>query len=139
MNIAKWILCWFLTLLAFEMVKAKNEDSSEKDVAYYEQKHLDPGRYYAQLQAKKSKKRKKTNRRKGQNNGFDLAGSESSSKKSSGSNKLRYTFLQAEDPPTSGSSGTKCHTPSGGLGAFQFLNFAMAAGTLAGNLISNAK
>ena len=93
---------------------------------------LDPGRFYAKSQVKSRKKFKKRRR---QNNrlssAHDLAGSYSHNKKS----RLNYAFLQPQDPPQV--DVDSCSTP-GTISAFQFMNFAIAAATLAGNLVANA-
>ena len=95
---------------------------------YWETTNSDPGQYYAKSQLRAQKKRKKNE---------DLRGSSSSSKKKS--SKLKYAFLQ----PESSNKGIKeegetCKPQSGVFNAFTFMNFALAAATLAGNLVANS-
>ena len=86
---------------------------------------LDPGRYYAKSQAKTRRRLKNRTRHNFSNNELPGSFSNSKNKKSS----LKYAFLQPqyvaeEDIDT-------CKTP-GSISAFQFMNFALAAATLAG-------
>ena len=83
----------------------------------------DPGAYYAKSQVK-SRRRLKNRQNRFKSDG-DLSGSYSSKKKS----KLKYAFLQPQEPPQVDIDS--CKTP-GTISSFQFMNFAMAAATLAG-------
>ena len=94
---------------------------------YWETTNSDPGQYYAKSQLR-AKNRQKSS---------DLRASASSKKKKS--SKLKYAFLQ----PESSNKGIKeegetCKTPNGVFNAFTFMNFALAAATLAGNLVANS-
>ena len=84
----------------------------------------DPGVYYAKGQVE-SRRRLKNNKSDRVKFHEDLAGSYSSKKKS----KLKYAFLQPQEPPQVDIDS--CKTP-GTISAFQFMNFALAAATLAG-------
>ena len=95
---------------------------------YWETTNSDPGQYYAKSQLRAQNRKK---------NG-DLRGSASGTKKKKTS-KLKYAFLQ----PESSNKGIKeegetCKTPNGIFNAFTFMNFALAAATLAGNLVANS-
>jgi len=89
---------------------------------------LDPAVYYGRVTSKK--KFKNTNNINRKNTEETLSGSLSQSTKK---NNLRYAFLQPETPPDGGGSET-CRPPSG-IGAFTFMNFALAAISLAANLV----
>merc|ERR1712109_152340 len=93
--------------------------------------YTDPGIYYAKSNQKKQRKRLKNKRKRI----GDLRGSASST--SSKTSKLKYAFLQPEDSSTITKSGQECHEPNGVFNAFTFMNFALAAATLAGNLVAN--
>ena len=115
--------------------KRSGRDEGELETVEENPILLDPGRYYAKSQQVKSRKKFKKRRR--QNNRLnsaanDLLGSYSHNNKKS---RLNYAFLQPQDPPQV--DVDSCTTP-GTMSAFQFMNFALAAATLAGNLVANA-
>ena len=89
--------------------------------------YSDPGKYYAKAQKRRRHKKRP------QLQGSSASASSTSSKVS----KLKYAFLQPEDSATVSKSGEDCHEPTGSFSAFQFMNFALAAATLAGNLVAN--
>ena len=90
-------------------------------VNFEAQESVDPGQYYYA---------NRLNRKR-------LKASGSSSTSSKKSNRLKYAFLQPDDSTSITQKGEDCHTPSGSFSSFQFMNFAIAAATLAGNLVAN--
>ena len=89
----------------------------------------DPGVYYAKSQVKSRRRLKNRPNIRFKTDEGDLAGSYSNKKKS----KLKYAFLQPQEPPQVDIDS--CKTP-GTISAFQFMNFALAAATLAGMYIN---
>ena len=115
---------YILTLLLFELNSVLSEKEPDEDSIY-----SDPGKYYAKVKHNRRRKLKKKHRNQ------DLSASGSSYKKKS---KLKYAFLQPEDSATqTKKSGDDCHPQNGVFNAFTFLNFALSAATLTGNLVAN--
>ena len=97
---------------------------------YWETTNSDPGQYYAKSQLR-AKHRKK--------NGDLRGSSSSSSKKKKNGSKLKYAFLKPENSDGGvKEEGETCKPQSGYFNAFTFMNFALAAATLAGNLVANS-
>ena len=87
------------------------------------------GRYYNKNQLKSRKRLKNRTRNKNfSSDEEDLVGSFSNKRKKS---KLKYAFLQPQEPPQVDID--TCKTP-GTISSFQFMNFALAAATLAGKI-----
>ena len=87
----------------------------------------DPAEYYAKIQRKVQRRKKHGSKLK------RIQGSYSSYKKSK-NNQLNYAFLKPEVYQAEESKDCK---PASPISAFTFMNFAMAAGSVAANIIAN--
>ena len=97
-----------------------SEEEEEED---QEVKLRDPGLFHARLEAK----RKQRNRRRRIQGSYSHGGHRKPS-------KLKYAFLKPEPYQTKESKDCK---PASPISAFTFLNFVLAAGSVAANIVAN--
>ena len=97
-----------------------SEEEEEEDEKV---KLRDPGLFHARLQAK----RKQRNRRRRIQGSYSHGGHHKPS-------KLKYAFLKPEPYQTKESKDCK---PASPISAFTFLNFVLAAGSVAANIVAN--
>ena len=97
---------------------AEEEEEDDDEV-----KLRDPGLYHARLQAK----RRQRHRRRRIQGSYSHAGGKKPS-------KLKYAFLKPEPYRTKESKDCK---PASPISAFTFLNFVLAAGSVAANIVAN--
>ena len=96
----------------------EEEDDNDNEV-----KLRDPGLYHARLQAK----RRQRHRRRRIQGSYSHSGGHKPS-------KLKYAFLKPEPYQTKESKDCK---PASPISAFTFLNFVLAAGSVAANIVAN--
>ena len=103
----------------FSFFSEEKEEEEDEKV-----KLRDPGLFHARLQAKKRRQR---NRRRRIQGSYSHGGHQKPS-------KLNYAFLKPEPYQTKESKDCK---PASPISAFTFLNFVLAAGSVAANIVAN--
>jgi len=104
----------------FSFFSEEKEEEEENEKV----KLRDPGLFHARLQAKKRRQR---NRRRRIQGSYSHGGHQKPS-------KLNYAFLKPEPYQTKESKDCK---PASPISAFTFLNFVLAAGSVAANIVAN--
>ena len=102
----------------FSFFSQEEEEEEDEEV-----KLRDPGLYHARLQAKRRQRNKGRRRIQGS---YSHGGHNPS--------KLKYAFLKPEPYQTKESKDCK---PASPISAFTFLNFVLAAGSVAANIVAN--